>query len=276
MVARGLVVVATPIGNLDDLAPRAVAALREADAIACEDTRHSAALMARFGIATPLLAYHEHNERDLAPRLVERLRAGERIALVSDAGTPLVSDPGYRLVAAAHAAGVPVSTVPGPCAAIAALSVSGLPCDRFAFEGFLPAKQAARRERLRELAGEPRTLVFYESRHRIVEALVDAGDVLGGARRATLCRELTKLHETALPATLGELAARVAADPEQQLGEIVLVVEGAADTDADAARQREGERVYALLAKDLPPGRAAKLASAITGAARNALYRGDG
>lgn len=275
MTARGLVVVATPIGNLDDLSPRAVVALREAAAIACEDTRHSQALMARFGIGTPLLAYHEHNERELAPRLVERMRAGERIALVSDAGTPLVSDPGYRLVAAAHAAGVAVSTVPGPCAAIAALSVSGLPCDRFAFEGFLPPKQAARCERLRELSTESRTLVFYESRHRIAECLVDAAAVLGAARRATLCRELTKLHETVLPATLGELAARVAADAEQQLGEIVLVIEGAAGDDADAARLREGERVYALLAKELPPGRAAKIASAITGAPRNALYRGE-
>lgn len=275
MTARGLVVVATPIGNLDDLSPRAVATLREASAIACEDTRHSQALMQRFGIGTPLLAYHEHNERELAPRLVERMRAGERIALVSDAGTPLVSDPGYRLVAAAHAAGLPVSTVPGPCAAIAALSVSGLPCDRFAFEGFLPPKQAARRERLRELAAEPRTLVFYESRHRISECLADAAAVLGEARRATLCRELTKLHETVLPAPLGELAARVAADPEQQLGEIVLVVDGAAGDEADAARLREGQRVLALLAKELPPGRAAKLASAITGAPRNALYRGE-
>jgi 16S rRNA (cytidine1402-2'-O)-methyltransferase len=275
MTARGLVVVATPIGNLDDLSTRAVAALREAAVIACEDTRHSQALMNRFGIGTPLLAYHEHNERELAPRLVERMRAGERIALISDAGTPLVSDPGYRLVAAAHAVGLPVSTVPGPCAAIAALSVSGLPCDRFAFEGFLPPKQAARRERLRVLATEPRTLVLYESRHRVAECLLDAAAVLGEARRATLCRELTKLHETVLPATLGELAARVAADPDQQLGEIVLVIDGAAGEEADAARLREGERVYALLAKELPPGRAAKLAAAITGAPRNALYRGE-
>jgi 16S rRNA (cytidine1402-2'-O)-methyltransferase len=274
MMARGLVVVATPIGNLEDLSPRAVATLREASAVACEDTRHSQALMARFGIGTPLLAYHEHNERDLAPRLVERMLSGERIALISDAGTPLVSDPGYRLVAAAHAAGVPVSTVPGPCAAVAALSVSGLSCDRFAFEGFLPPKQVARRECLRERAVEPRTLVFYESRHRILECLADACAVLGEGRRATLCRELTKLHETVLPATLGELAARVAAEPQQQLGEFVLVIEGAADQDADAARRREGERVYALLAKELPPGRAAKLASAITGAPRNALYGG--
>ena len=270
----GLMVVATPIGNLEDLAPRAVAALRAADAIACEDTRHSQPLLARFGVAAKLVAYHEHNEREMADKLVARMRAGERIALISDAGTPLVSDPGYRLVAAAHAAGIGVGTVPGPCAAIAALSVSGLPSDRFAFEGFLPPKSGARREKLSALAAEARTLVFYESRHRIAECLADAAEVIGAQRRATLCRELTKLHETVLPATLGELAARVAADPEQQLGEIVLVVEGAGDA-ADAAILREGARVYALLAKDLPPGRAARLASAITGAPRNALYGGD-
>jgi 16S rRNA (cytidine1402-2'-O)-methyltransferase len=270
----GLMVVATPIGNLEDLAPRAVAALRAADAIACEDTRHSQPLLARFGIGAKLVAYHEHNEREMADKLVARMRAGERIALISDAGTPLVSDPGYRLVAAAHAAGIGVGTVPGPCAAIAALSVSGLPSDRFAFEGFLPPKSGARREKLSALAAEARTLVFYESRHRIAECLADAAEVIGAQRRATLCRELTKLHETVLPATLGELAARVAADPEQQLGEIVLVVEGAGDA-ADAAILREGVRVYALLAKDLPPGRAARLASAITGAPRNALYGGD-
>jgi 16S rRNA (cytidine1402-2'-O)-methyltransferase len=270
-----LIVVATPIGNLDDLAPRAVAALRDADAIACEDTRHSMPLLARFGIGAKLVAYHEHNEREMAEKLVARMRAGERIALISDAGTPLVSDPGYRLVAAAHAAGITVGTVPGPCAAIAALSVSGLPSDRFTFEGFLPAKAGARREKLTALAAEPRTLVFYESRHRIAECLADAAAVFGAQRRATLCRELTKLHETVLPATLGELTARVAADAEQQLGEIVLVVEGAGDA-ADAAILREGERVYALLARDLPPGRAAKLAAAISGAPRNALYRGEG
>lgn len=269
----GLDVVATPIGNLDDLAPRAVAVLRAAQAIACEDTRHSQALMARFQIRTPLLAYHEHNERELAPRLVERMRGGERIALVSDAGTPLVSDPGFRLVAATHAAGLPVRSVPGPCAAIAALSVAGLPSDRFAFEGFLPAKSAARRERLATLAGETRTVVLYESCHRIAECLADAAETLGPARPATLCRELTKLHETVLASTLGELAVRVAADPEQQLGEIVLVVAGAGDA-AEAATLREGQRVYALLARELPPGRAAKLAAAITGAPRNALYGG--
>jgi 16S rRNA (cytidine1402-2'-O)-methyltransferase len=270
----GLMVVATPIGNLDDFAPRAIAVLRSVAAIACEDTRHSQHLLAHHAIATKLLAYHEHNERELAPKLVERMLGGEQIALISDAGTPLVSDPGYRLVAAAHAAGVRVGTVPGPCAAVAALSVCGLPSDRFVFEGFLPPKQAARREALARLAAETRTLIFYESRHRIAESLLDAAAVLGPGRRATLCRELTKLHETVLPDTLSGLATRVGADPEQQLGEIVLVVEGAGDA-ADAQRLREGERIYALLARELPPGRAAKLAAAISGAPRNALYRGE-
>src|SRR5436853_253370 len=164
-MAGMLWIVATPIGNLDDLAPRAVDVLKSVAAIACEDTRHTRPLLARCGVDAPTLAYHEHNEAELAPRLVERLRAGESLALVSDAGTPLVSDPGYRLVAAARAAGIVVSTVPGPCAAIAALSIAGLPADRFAFEGFLPAKPGARRERLTALAGEARTLVFYEARH---------------------------------------------------------------------------------------------------------------
>jgi 16S rRNA (cytidine1402-2'-O)-methyltransferase len=267
-----LILVATPIGNLDDFAPRAIAALREADVVACEDTRHSQTLLTRFSISTPLLAYHEHNELELAPVLVGRMQAGERICLISDAGTPLISDPGYRLVGAAHAAGVAVSSVPGPCAAIAALSVSGLPSDRFVFEGFLPAKSTARRERLQSLRSEPRTLIVYESRHRIAECLADIVAVFGDRRRVALCRELTKLHETILLDSAAALAMRVTSDPEQQLGEIVLVIEGARD-DVQAARLLEGQRVYALLAEALPPGRAAKLAAAITGAPRNALYR---
>jgi len=275
MNAGTLWVVATPIGNLEDLAPRAAGVLRQVAAIACEDTRHARVLMDRHGVATPLLAYHEHNERELAPKLVERLAAGDSLALVSDAGTPLINDPGFRLVRAARERGVAVSTVPGACAAIAALSIAGLPCERFAFEGFLPAKAAARRERLAELAAEPRTLVFYESKHRIEESLQDLCDAFGGERPAALARELTKAHETVLGVSLNDLLARVAADPEQRLGEFVLVVAGA-DGANEAARRREGERVYALLAAELPPGRAAKLAAAITGAKRNALYRGEG
>lgn len=265
-------VVATPIGNLDDLAPRAVAVLRAVAAIACEDTRHSGTLLARFDIRTPTLAMHDHNEREIADSLVQRLLAGESLALISDAGTPLLSDPGYRLVGAARRAGIRVSPVPGPSALVAALSVAGLPTDRFAFEGFLPAKTSARRERLTELATETRTLVFYEARHRILETLDDAVVAFGPERRAVIARELTKVYETVLDGPLGELREHVAADEQQRLGEIVLLVAGAPPAGDAATTLREGERVFRLLMKELPAGKAAKLAAAITGAPRNALY----
>jgi 16S rRNA (cytidine1402-2'-O)-methyltransferase len=263
-------VVATPIGNLEDLSSRAQETLRRVALIAAEDTRHSAPLLARYGISTRLVALHEHNERDEAERLVARLQAGEDIALISDAGTPLVSDPGFRLVRAARAAGIAVSPVPGACAAIAALSVAGLPSDRFVFEGFLPAKSGARRERLTELAGEARTLVFYESSHRVRECLDDMAAVFGAVRPAVLARELTKLFETVLDGTLADLIARVAADSNQERGEFVLLVGGR--PEAEDARLAEGRRVFALLREELPPARAAKLAAAITGAARKSLY----
>ena len=272
MPAAVLHVVATPIGNLGDLSPRARQVLAEVAAICAEDTRRSGQLLAHFGIATPLLALHEHNEQQLAQRLVARLLAGDSLALVSDAGTPLVSDPGYRLVQAARAAGIRVSPVPGPCALIAALSVAGLPSDRFAFEGFLPAKASARRERLAALAGETRTLVFYESAHRIEESLADLCAAFGGERPAVLARELTKLFETVLDGTLANLQSRVQADPDQRKGEFVLVVQGMGE-DADA-KLAEGRRVHAILARQLPPSAAAKLAAEITGAPRKALYGG--
>ena len=270
MPAATLHVVATPIGNLGDLSPRAQQVLREVAAVCAEDTRRSGQLLAHFGIGTPLLALHEHNEQQLAERLVARLLGGEALALVSDAGTPLVSDPGYRLVRAARAAGVKVSPVAGPSALVAALSVAGLPSDRFTFEGFLPAKASARRERLAALAGEPRTLVFYESSHRIEESLADLRAAFGDDRPAVLARELTKLFETVLDGSLDALCAQVAADPNQRRGEFVVMVEGAGD-DADA-RLAEGRRVYALLNAHLPPSAAAKLAAEITGAPRKALY----
>lgn len=266
-------VVATPIGNLDDLSPRAQETLRRAALIAAEDTRHSAPLLARYGVSTRLVALHEHNERDEAERLVARLQAGDDIALISDAGTPLVSDPGFRLVRAARAAGIVVSPVPGACAAIAALSVAGLPSDRFVFEGFLPAKPGARRERLAELAGEARTVVFYESSHRVRECLDDMVAVFGPGRPAVLARELTKLFETVLDGTLAGLAARVAADPNQERGEFVLLIGGR--PEQEDARLAEGRRVFALLREELPPARAAKLAAAISGAPRKALYGAD-
>jgi len=270
--AGTLHVVATPIGNLADLSARALDTLRGVDAICAEDTRHTRQLLAHFGIEKPLLALHEHNEEALSGRLVARLAGGESLALVSDAGTPLVSDPGFRLVRAAREAGIRVSPVPGPSALIAALSVAGLPSDRFAFEGFLPAKAGARRERLAALAGEPRTLVFYESSHRIADTLADCVAAFGGERPAAVARELTKLFETVLDGDLAALQARVDADPDQRRGEFVLLVQGAGD-DADA-RIAEGRRVYALLAAELKPSLAAKLAADISGAPRKALYGG--
>ena len=271
--AGTLFVVATPIGNLGDIGARALDTLRTVSAICAEDTRRSGQLLAHFGIATPLVALHEHNEQALAERLVARLRAGESLALVSDAGTPLISDPGFRLVRAAREAGVRVSPVPGASALVAALSVAGLPSDRFVFEGFLPARPKARREHLQALAGEPRTLIFYESSHRIEEALADAAAAFGGGRRAVLARELTKLFETVLDGTLEQLAARVAADGDQRKGEFVLLIEGASE-DADAAL-RAGLRLYERLREHLPPSKAAKVASELTGAPRKALYGAD-
>lgn len=268
--AGALHVVATPIGNLGDLGARAREVLAGVDAICAEDTRHTRQLLTALGIERPLLALHEHNEADIAWKLVERLRAGESLALVSDAGTPLVSDPGYRLVREVRAAGLRVLPVPGACAAIAALSVAGIPSDRFCFEGFLPAKAGARRERLRALAREMRTLVFYESSHRIEDCISDLVAEFGADREAVLARELTKLFETVFGDTLGGIAARVAADPDQRKGEFVLVVRGAAD-DAEA-RLLEGQRIYARLAEHLKPSLAAKLAAEISGAPRKALY----
>lgn len=263
-------VVATPIGHRDDLSSRACTVLREVALIAAEDTRHSRPLLAHHGIATPLAALHEHNEREAVQGLLMRLAAGEDVALVSDAGTPLISDPGFRLVRAARAAGVRVSPVPGACAAIAALSVAGLPSDRFVFEGFLPPKPAGRRGRLEQLAGEARTLIFYESSHRVAASLADMRDVFGGDREAVLARELTKLFETVIGEPLADLAARVVSDPDQQRGECVLLVAGCGD-QADA-RLVEGRRIFAMLREELPPARAAKLAAAISGAPRKALY----
>jgi 16S rRNA (cytidine1402-2'-O)-methyltransferase len=270
MAAGTLFIVATPIGNLSDLSPRALDTLRGVAAICAEDTRRTGQLLSHFGIEKPLVALHEHNEEALAQRVVARLIAGESLAVVSDAGTPLVSDPGYRVVRAARAAGMAVSPIPGACAAIAALSVAGLPSDRFVFEGFLAAKASARRERLARLAGEVRTLVFYESSHRIADSLADMRGAFGDNRPAVLARELTKLFETVLDGTLADLHARVEADDNQRKGEFVLIVQGAGD-DADA-QLAEGKRVYSMLNEHLPPSTAAKLAAEITGAPRKALY----
>ncbi|KZC17235.1 rRNA (cytidine-2'-O-)-methyltransferase [Rhodanobacter sp. FW510-R12] len=266
-------VVATPIGHRDDLSARAIETLRAVAVIAAEDTRHSRPLLVHHNIDTPLVALHEHNERDAVEAIVRRMQGGNAVALISDAGTPLISDPGFRLVRAARAAGIRCIPVPGACAAIAALSVAGLPSDRFVFEGFLPPKAAARRSRLQELAGDARTVIFYESSHRVAESLADMRDVFGADREAVLARELTKLFETVLGEPLGLLAARVAADPDQQRGECVVLVAGRGE-EADA-KLAEGRRVFAILREELPPAKAAKLAAAISGAPRKDLYRSE-
>ncbi len=268
--AATLYVVATPIGNLADLSPRAQEVLRSVAAICAEDTRHTGQLLSHFGISKPLVALHDHNEEAMAERVVARLLGGESLAVVSDAGTPLVSDPGFRLVRAARAAGVRVSPIPGACAAIAALSVAGLPSDRFVFEGFLPAKGAARRERLNKLAAETGTLVFYESSHRIAESLADMVGAFGAERPAVVARELTKLFETVLDGSLEQLLAKVLADDNQRKGEFVVMVQGAGDDEQ--ARIAEGRRLYAKLNEHLPPSTAAKLAAELSGAPRKALY----
>ena len=266
-------VVATPIGHRDDLSARAIETLRTVAVIAAEDTRHSRPLLVHHNIDTPLIALHEHNERDAVDAVVRRMQGGDAVALISDAGTPLISDPGFRLVRAARAAGIRCIPVPGACAAIAALSVAGLPSDRFVFEGFLPPKAAARRSRLQELASDARTLIFYESSHRVAESLADMRDVFGADREAVLARELTKLFETVLGAPLAALAARVVADPDQQRGEHVILVAGRGE-EADA-KLAEGQRVFAILREELPPAKAAKLAAAISGAPRKALYESE-
>lgn len=265
-----LYVVATPIGNLEDISPRALKVLSEADLVAAEDTRHSGTLLAHFGIRTKLVSLHEHNEAERAAWLIEKLKAGEDVALVSDAGTPLISDPGFDLVRAARKAGVSVSPVPGACALVAALSVSGLPTDRFVFEGFLPAKSAARRERLAALAGETRTLVFYESVHRLQESLADMAAVFGAERVSVLARELTKLYEGVREAPLAELARWVETDAAAGKGEVVILVAGA--QPQEGASSADADRVLKALLAELPVKQAASLAAEITGLKKNQLY----
>ena len=271
--AGTLFVVATPIGNLDDLSARALKVLGDVSLIAAEDTRHSARLMQHFGIGTPLAACHEHNERDEGNRFIERLLAGDDVALISDAGTPLISDPGYHLVRQARAAGIRVAPVPGACALIAALSAAGLPSDRFVFEGFLPAKTVGRRARLELVREEPRTLIFYEAPHRILECLQDMREVFGGERQALLARELTKTFETLQGMPLDQLCEWVAADANQQRGECVVLVAGWQAPEGEAAVSVEALRVLDLLLAEMPLKRAAALAAQITGVRKNLLYQ---
>lgn len=268
-----LYVVATPIGNLDDISARALRVLKNVALIAAEDTRHSVRLLQHFGIETPLAACHEHNERDQGGRFLARLQAGDDVALISDAGTPLISDPGFHLVRQARAAGIAVVPVPGACALVAALSAAGLPSDRFIFEGFLPAKANARRGRLEDIKEEPRTLIFYEAPHRLLESLEDMRGVFGGDRLAVLARELTKTFETLKGAPLDELCGWVAADSNQQRGECVVLVGGWQAPEGEGVLSAEVLRVLDLLLGELPVKRAAALAAEITGVRKNLLYQ---
>lgn len=269
-----LYLVATPIGNLGDISQRAVQILAGVELIAAEDTRHSQRLLNHLGIQARCQAYHEHNEQQQAAKLIQQLEQGASIALISDAGTPLVSDPGYRLVELAHQHGIRVVPIPGACAAIAALSVAGLPTDRFAFEGFPPAKHGARLNYFKALEKEPRTLVFYESCHRIVDSLQDMRQVLGDAREITLAREITKNFETIRKTTLAELAQWVSEDADQSKGEMVLIVAGYRQTNnAEHADDPDLENLLQALVDELPLKQAAKIAARVTGINKNETYR---
>lgn len=264
-----LYVVPTPLGNLSDMTPRGIEVLRQVGWIACEDTRHSAPLLRHFGIEARLLAAHEHNEESAAQQIVSRLNAGESVALISDAGTPAVSDPGARIVARVREAGYRIVPLPGPCAAITALSASGLIEPHFLFYGFLPAKAKQREDALRELAALPYTLVFYEAPHRVVDTVDALLAIFGTARTLVLARELTKLFETIHACPLGEAPEWLREDTNRQRGEFVLMVSGA----PPSADEGDAERVLQLLLDEgLPVKQAARLAHGITGVAKNTLY----
>jgi 16S rRNA (cytidine1402-2'-O)-methyltransferase len=274
--AGTLYVVATPIGNLSDLSPRAADTLKTCDLIAAEDTRHTGILLKHFQIGTPQLSLHEHNESSRAAEIIALLREGKSVALVSDAGTPAISDPGFELVRAVAATGMNVVAIPGPCAAIAALSIGALPTDRFCFEGFLPTRGAARLTRLKSLATEPRTLVIYESPHRVRETLEDCMKVFGETRAATVVREATKLHETTYRGSLRELLDKSSTDADFSRGEIVLIIGGASQAesgDGDLEAKSRLDKVLIALLAELPLKQAARLAAQITGARDNESYK---
>ena len=269
--------IATPIGNLGDLSARARDMLQNCALIAAEDTRHTGMLLKHFSIQTPQISLHDHNEETRAIEIIARLREGQSVALVSDAGTPAISDPGFELVRAVAAAGFEIVAIPGPCAAIAALSIGALPTDRFCFEGFLPARGAARRERLKSLERERRTLVLYESPHRVQDTLEDCVEVFGAERLGAVVREITKLHETTYRGSLRELSSLAKSDPDLARGEIVLLIAGAEPlASADAGADGYGgalDKALAALLKELPLKQAARLAAQITGARDNEAYK---
>jgi 16S rRNA (cytidine1402-2'-O)-methyltransferase len=265
-----LYIVATPIGNLDDITYRAVQVLKEVDAIAAEDTRHSKKLMQHLGVTTPLVALHEHNENALSEKIIKRLEQGESLALISDAGTPLISDPGFPLVNQAHKAGLKIIPVPGASSVLAALSVSGLPTDRFVFEGFLPSKKTARQNRLRELEKETRTLILFETPHRIAVALADLAEVLGEDREIVIARELTKTHEEVIRGSVGQVLEAASSEALQERGEFVLVLAG--NGNKQSAIDDQALKIFDLLMEELPLKTSALLAAKITGLKRKDFY----
>lgn len=269
---KGIVyVVATPIGNLDDMTVRATRILSEVNFIAAEDTRHSQRLLKHLNISVPLIALHDFNEKQSVAKLLKKVSEGASMALISDAGTPLISDPGYTLIHEAHEQGIKVSPIPGPCALIAALSAAGLPTDRFVFEGFLPPKSKQRQDRLVLLSEEPRTLVFYEAPHRIVDLIDDLNKIFGGSRSATLAKEITKTFETIYAATLADLKNWLIEDPARQKGEFVLVVKGQSTTKKNLALDEDA--ILEILQAELPLKQAVSLAAKITGQNKNAIYK---
>jgi hypothetical protein len=268
-----LYIVATPIGNLQDITQRALDTFAQVDLIAAEDTRHSGLLLSHYGIKKPFFALHDHNEQEKAHILVEKLKQGSHIALISDAGTPLISDPGFHLVRQCREAGIRVVPLPGACAAITALCASGIASDRFCFEGFLPAKSKARKDKLENIAEEDRTLIFYESTHRILDTLEDMQSVLGEERYIVLAREITKTWETITGNTIKNLREWLLEDPSRTKGEMVLIVEGKPKSDNNDEISPQAVKALELVAEELPLKKAAAIVAELYGYKKNALYQ---
>ena len=267
-----LYLVATPIGDMTDIAPRALGILSTVDIVAVEDKRRSSRLFSHFGIKTPMISYHDHSEEKQVKKIIDELLCGKSVALISDAGTPLISDPGYKLVNAAKDKSIKVSPVPGPCALIAAISASGLPSDRFIFEGFLPSKSIPRITKIQNISADSRTIIFYEAPHRILETLIDMIKVIGPSRKIVLARELTKTYETFISGTLESVLQIIEKDLNQQKGEIVIVLAGA-DSSEKKIETQDSERILSVLLEELPLKQAVSLGSKITGIQKNIFYK---
>jgi 16S rRNA (cytidine1402-2'-O)-methyltransferase len=267
-----LYLVATPIGDMTDIAPRALDILSTVDIVAVEDKRRSSRLFSHFGIKTPMISYHDHSEEKQVKKIIDELLCGKSVALISDAGTPLISDPGYKLVNAAKDKSIKVSPVPGPCALIAAISASGLPSDRFIFEGFLPSKSIPRVTKIQNISADSRTIIFYEAPHRILETLIDMIKVIGPSRKIVLARELTKTYETFISGTLERVLQIIEKDLNQQKGEIVIVLAGA-DSSEKKIETQDSKRILSVLLQELPLKQAVSLGSKITGIQKNIFYK---